>query len=96
MFVVTVNFVIEPTHFQDFVIAMKRIAQASLNNEEHCLQFDVCLSDNSREVFLYEVYTGAEDFDVHLSSDHFKEFNQLTGAWVLNKVVSTYNRVPIT
>ena len=96
MFVVTVTFEIEPIHFLSFVEALKPHALTSLNSEQHLLQFDVSISGNSREVFIYEVYTSVEGYDLHLSSPHFDEFTSETNPWVLNKIVNTYTQVRLS
>ncbi len=69
-------------------------ATTSLTKEEGCHQFDVCRStDESSQVFLYEVYASKAAFDLHLTSDHFLTFNQATSHWVLEKTVKTFQRV---
>ena len=57
MFVVTVNFVINKDHIDEFERVMKQQARNSLRDERGCLQFDVCSDPKNRcRVFLYEVY----------------------------------------
>lgn len=93
MFVVTVDFHIHPEKMDAFMEGMLANAQASLDLEEHCLQFDVCVSRTDRHhVFLYEVYRNSEDFDVHLQMPHFLEFNAKSAAQVIEKTVSTFDR----
>lgn len=93
-FAVCVTFTIDPDDMTVFLPLMNANAGQSLRDEPGCLQFDV-LTDPSRpgEVFLYERYTDAAAFDVHLASDHFRTFDQATGGMIINKVVKTYAQV---
>ena len=93
MFVLTVKFVIKDEHTQDFMPAMRENAAASLSLEPGCLQFDVCSNEDGTEVFLYEVYTDADAFEVHKGMDHFKEFDAGTAPWVADKQVASYTLV---
>lgn len=93
MFVVTVDFHIHPEQMDDFMLGMLANAKASLDLEENCLQFDVCVSSTDQHhVFLYEVYRSPEDFEAHLKMPHFTEFNTKSGPQVLSKKVSTFER----
>lgn len=94
MFVVTVDFQIHPEQMAVFMPSMLANAQASLELEDHCLQFDVCVAkDDANHVFLYEVYSRKEDFDVHLKMPHFLEFNAQSAPQVISKIVRTFNRI---
>ncbi len=96
MFIVTVDFHIHPEHIEAFMPGMLANAKASLDLEENCIQFDVCISTSDpNHVFLYEVYRRAEDFDVHLKMPHFLEFNAKTAAHVMSKAVRTFERSAI-
>jgi (4S)-4-hydroxy-5-phosphonooxypentane-2,3-dione isomerase len=93
MFIVTVDFHIHPEQIDSFMAGMLANAKASLDLEEHCLQFDVCVSSSDpHHVFLYEVYAQAEDFDAHLKMPHFLEFNTQSAAQVKSKTVRTFYR----
>ncbi len=93
MFIVTVDFQIHPGQMDVFMPGMLANAKASLELEEHCLQFDVCVSKNDpHHVFLYEVYRRAEDFDAHLKMPHFISFNTNTASLVVQKTVRTFQR----
>ena len=93
MYVVTVVFAAKPEHLDDFLPAMNANAQASLEREEGCHQFDVCQDpENPNVIFLYELYTDRAAFDVHLASEHFQDFNALTADWVADKQVRTFER----
>lgn len=88
--VVTVEFTIQPGSAGPF---MKRLAMQAAESlrEPGCSQFDVCVdpSDEHR-VFLYEVYSNREAFDVHLASAHFKDFDAATRPWVSSKTVAQW------
>jgi (4S)-4-hydroxy-5-phosphonooxypentane-2,3-dione isomerase len=93
MFVVTVDFQIEPSQWDAFMPSMLANAKASLELEEHCLQFDVCVSQaDPHHVFLYEVYRSAADFEAHLKMPHFLQFNTGSASQVLQKTVRTFDR----
>jgi (4S)-4-hydroxy-5-phosphonooxypentane-2,3-dione isomerase len=93
VFVVTVDFHIHPEQMEAFMEGMLANAKASLDLEEHCLQFDVCVSQSDpHHVFLYEVYRSAADFDAHLKMPHFLEFNAKSAVQVISKTVSTFDR----
>ena len=94
MYVVTVLFTIKAAYLDAFMRQMNANAKTSLLHEVGCHQFDVCRSTVSPlEIFLYEVYESKEAFAVHLASEHFKEFNDLTLPWVDAKVVKIFERV---
>jgi (4S)-4-hydroxy-5-phosphonooxypentane-2,3-dione isomerase len=93
MFIVTVDFQIHPEHLEAFMPSMLANAKASLELEENCLQFDVCVDRSSgSQVFLYEVYRSAQDFDAHLQMPHFLGFNTKSAAQVIKKTVRTFDR----
>lgn len=92
MFVITVDFLVSPESVQLFAAAVTRQAENSLQLEEHCHVFDVCISaDNPSAFFLYEKYTDAAAFDVHLKSEHFKAFDALVAPWVTKKTVNRWS-----
>jgi (4S)-4-hydroxy-5-phosphonooxypentane-2,3-dione isomerase len=94
MYIVTVDFHIHPEHIKDFMPRMLANAKASMDLEENCLQFDVCVSaSNPHQVFLYEVYAQAADFDNHLKMPHFLEFNAVSAEQILSKTVHTFERI---
>ncbi|MBS7807478.1 putative quinol monooxygenase [Variovorax sp. PCZ-1] len=94
MFVVTVDFHIHPGQMESFMPSMLANAQASLDLEENCLQFDVCIAANdANHVFLYEIYRTKEDFDAHLKMPHFLDFNTRTAPQIISKMVHTFNRI---
>ncbi len=94
MFVVTVDFQIHPAQLEAFMKGMLSNAKASVDLEEGCLQFDVCVAkDDTCHIFLYEVYRKAEDFDVHLKTAHFLSFNTASAAQIISKTVRSFERV---
>ncbi|TAG00709.1 MAG: antibiotic biosynthesis monooxygenase [Betaproteobacteria bacterium] len=94
MYVICVELEINPSHREAFMRAMLANAQASLNDEPACTQFDVCVrNDNANCVFLYERYDSAADFQLHLKTPHFLEFDKLVAPWVQKKTVTAWTQV---
>ena len=94
MYVVVVEFTLDPEHAQAFRQRVRQQAQDSLREESECHVFDVCI-DSARDdfVLLYEIYTDREAFDVHLESAHFRDFDHEVRNWVSDKKVSTYEKL---
>jgi quinol monooxygenase YgiN len=93
MYVVTVEFAIDPERREAFLREVAANARASREREPGCRQFDVCLAPGlGSEVFLYEVYADAAAFAAHKSTSHFREFDDVVASWVLRKQVHTYER----
>jgi (4S)-4-hydroxy-5-phosphonooxypentane-2,3-dione isomerase len=94
MFVVTVDFVIKDEFVPVFMGHMCKNAETSLQDEDNCMHFDVCVSAlDERNVFLYEIYTTQQDFESHLKSPHFTEFNEVVSPMVLKKTVRTFTLI---
>lgn len=94
MYVVTVEFTIDPAQWSAFLPLMLENAQRSRDDEPGCRQFDVCTeSSRPHVVYLYEVYDDRSSFDVHLASTHFKSFAQATLAMIQQRVIATWKRV---
>ena len=94
MYVVTVEFDIDPAFIAKFMAAVLANARDSHASEPGCLQFDVCTSeDDPSGVFLYEVYRDRLAFDAHVASDHFRRFDAAANPWVRDKQVRTYCRL---
>lgn len=88
MYVITVTFQVKAEAFADFHEAVLRQAQNSLEREEGCRRFDVCLSDERPgEVFLYELYDDRAAFEAHLETAHYKGFNEKVAPMLLDKQV---------
>ncbi len=94
MLAVVVTFQIKPERIEDFMPLMRDNANASLNREAGCHQFDIC-TDRQRpnEVFLYELYSDSAAFDAHLQSPHYHEFDAGTADMIEEKRVLTYEKV---
>lgn len=91
MYVVTVTFVTTPDASDAFREAVIAQAANSLNLEEACQRFDVCLDpEDPTRVFLYELYSDRAAFDLHLKSDHFLDFDARTRDWVTSKTVEIW------
>ena len=94
MFAIVVTIQIKPEYVQAFMPLMLTNAAASLAQESGCLRFDICTNPNAvEEVFLYELYTDAAMFDVHLASEHFKTFDDAVAPMIADKTVKTYQLV---
>lgn len=91
MYVVTVEFKIKPNNIATFLDAMHQQAKNSLELEDGCRHFDVCVNEKDpNHIFLYELYDDRGAFDAHLASTHFKEFDALVKDWVNEKIVNTW------
>lgn len=94
MFIVSVTFDIKTEHATEFVDAVMKQASNSLELEPECHVFDVCVSDDEpSRIFLYEKYTDAAAFEVHLKSAHFAAFDALVAPWIAAKQVETWTQV---
>lgn len=90
MYVVTVRFQIKPEHRQAFGALMRAQARKSLALEPACRRFDVCeLEGDGNAIFLYEVYDDRAAFDLHLESEHFRQFDSAVADMVETKNVET-------
>jgi autoinducer 2-degrading protein len=95
MHVLTVTFVVAPEKVDAFRAAVLAQARNSLEKEEACRRFDVCIDpDRPERIFLYEVYDDAEAFRAHSSSDHFRSFDAAVRPWVQGKHVETWSLLP--
>ena len=89
MFVITVKFVINEKDIEKFKVRISQQARDSLELEKNCHQFDVCHDPNNKNiVFLYEIYTDKNAFDIHLNSKHYLAFNDEVTSWVKEKIVT--------
>jgi len=92
MFVVCVDFEIEPGQTEVFMAAVRTNAEQSFNQEVGCQQFDVCQDRQfPNSIFLYEVYDDEAAFEIHKLTPHFGTFNQAIGGIVVNKVIRILN-----
>ncbi len=96
MYVVTVEFEVDPGRVADFREAMLKQARDSLAREEACEQFDVCFDPQvPTRVFLYEIYSNEAAFKQHLKSEHFLAFDAKVGGWTVRKTVSVLERASL-
>jgi (4S)-4-hydroxy-5-phosphonooxypentane-2,3-dione isomerase len=95
MHIVAVVFNIHAAHYRAFIDAVVGNARTSVEAEAGCHQFDVCEAPgaNAHQVFLYEVYGSPEDFQAHLATPHYLQFNALTAPWVIDKKVNLFERI---
>jgi quinol monooxygenase YgiN len=93
VYVVTVEFNIDPRQFDPFLPLMLENARRSREQEPGCRQFDVCV-DESRPnvVFLYELYDDRAAFDAHLATPHFKSFSTATASMIVERKIATWRR----
>lgn len=93
MFVVTVKFTIKAINQDRFQTLVLQQASNSLTNEDECHVFEVSkqIQQNSDVTFfLYEVYERKKSFELHLESQHFLTFNEITADLVLAKSVEVF------
>jgi len=94
VYIVTVEFAIDPPHWEAFLPLMLENARISREREPGCRQFDVCVdAAKSDVVFLYEVYDDRAAFDAHLAAPHFLAFAEATRDMVTRRTILTWNRV---
>lgn len=93
MYVVTVRFEIESGHVVEFRQAILLQASNSLS-EKGCRQFDVCFDpEDETSCFLYERYDDRAAFEIHLASEHFKNFDQVVTPWTKSKSHHVWTQV---
>ncbi|MDX1506736.1 MAG: putative quinol monooxygenase [Woeseiaceae bacterium] len=91
MYVVVVIFEVKHEHTAEFLQAVLRQAENSLDREDACRVFDVCADPQDPcAVLLYEQYDNAAAFDAHLASEHFRTFDATVTPWLNAKTVSTW------
>jgi len=94
VYVVTVEFTIDPPRFDQFLPLMLDNARRSREDEPGCRQFDVCVDDaQPGVVHLYELYDDRAAFDAHLASTHFRSFAAATQAMITGRAMRTWRRV---
>lgn len=92
-FAITVAFELVEGAFPEFHRLVAENATLSVKLEADCLRFDVLTPADAAQpthVFLYELYRDRAAFDLHLASDHFRQFDQLSRDLVLSKTVVAY------
>jgi quinol monooxygenase YgiN len=94
VYVVTVEFGIDPRQFDQFLPLMLENARRSRDDETGCRQFDVCVDDTrSAVVYLYELYDDRAAFDAHLASPHFLSFAAATAGMITDRIIRTWRRI---
>ena len=93
MLALVVEFRIKPAHIDAFDASIRANAQASVDTEPGCRQFDVCRDpDDPSLFFLYELYDDESAIQAHLQSPHFLQINAATASWVDAKAVRKLRR----
>lgn len=93
MLVLVVEFRIKPPFIAAFEAGIVANAQASLDTEPGCRQFDVCRDPADPALFfLYELYDDEAAVDAHLQSPHFIAMSAATSDWVEAKQVRRFLR----
>ena len=94
MYVVTVEFAIDPRQFDRFLPLMLDNARRSCEDEPGCRQFDVSVDDTRPAVvYLYELYDDRAAFDAHLASPHFVAFAAATANMITDRVIRNWRRI---
>jgi quinol monooxygenase YgiN len=63
-------------------------ASASARKEQNCLQFQVLTDELNPDIFyLYEVYKGIEDFEIHRASSHYKKYDDASKDLIIERSI---------
>ncbi|MER9235278.1 antibiotic biosynthesis monooxygenase [Mesorhizobium sp. M0622] len=92
-FAITVAFELVEGAFPEFHRLVSENAALSVELEPDCFRFDVLTREHAAEttcVFLYEIYKDRAAFDLHLASEHFRQFDQRSRDLVISKTVIAY------
>ncbi len=93
MFVVAVEFEVDPSRIEPFRVAIMTQARNSLAKEPQCQQFDVCFDpDRPDRCFLYEKYDDEAAFAVHRQTPHFADYDATVKPWIKSKSVSLWTQ----
>lgn len=93
-YVVIVEFQLKQGTRAEFRRLIDVNAQASVQNEEGCLQFDVLEPQGEDDqVVLYEIYSSKAAFEAHHLTDHFRAFASANGPLCLHKSIIHCNLV---
>ena len=94
MYVITVDFEIDPARLEEFLPLMKANAASSVRDEPGCHLFEVCQDPEAQHrIFLYELYDDRAAFEAHLASPHFKSFDAATSDMLVAKTVRALARL---
>jgi autoinducer 2-degrading protein len=92
-FAITVAFELLEGTFVEFHRLVSENAALSVELEPDCLRFDVLtpeVAGTATHVFLYEIYKDRAAFDLHLASEHFRQFDERSRDLVVSKTVLAY------
>ena len=94
MYVIVVDFTIDPDRISEFREAIKTNARLSVKQEPGCRQFDVCIDpERDDRIYLYEVYDDETAFKTHLETKHFRDFDARVNDCILAKNVTAFRRL---
>ena len=83
MYALVVTIHIKPEHREEYIKAILDDARGSVQNEEHCLLFNVIQDETDPNcLYLYEVYRDVKAFEYHTQTPHFIHFFNTTKDWV--------------
>lgn len=90
-YAIWVDFEIDPTRINEFMVSLNKNAQVSLSVEPGCRHFDVLVPSPPRNsVSLYEIYDNEAAFQAHLDSSHYRAFAEAVMPSVLRKEVRVF------
>tara|TARA_B100000902_G_C26505614_1_gene526057 strand:+ start:85 stop:393 length:309 start_codon:yes stop_codon:yes gene_type:complete len=91
-YIITVEFQLHSKEMMNgFLEHMNKNAAESLRLESGCLRFDVLIpQDSSKTIFLYEIYKSKEAFQLHLNTEHLKNFTSNVKSLVALKTVRQF------
>ena len=94
MLAVCVDFEIDLTSLDAFLIIMMKNASVSLASEVGCHQFDIAQDQqNPTKIFLYELYDDAVAFELHKNASHYLEFNDAISGMVNKKSIRLFEKI---
>ena len=94
MIAIHVIFTIKPDCMSEFLPKMKQQAKNSLENESGCHRFDICVrTEEPNIVYLYEVYDSKMEFEKHINTKYYKDYNADIADLVSEKVVTIYDEI---
>ena len=82
MYIIHMPIQIKEGYAEKFIEAMLLNARGSVENEPDCLRFDVIRDeDDLNRIYLYEVYKDKAAFGHHLTTPHFKKWQESVKDW---------------
>ncbi|HVL71538.1 MAG TPA: putative quinol monooxygenase [Beijerinckiaceae bacterium] len=94
MYVVVVEFEIDPSSWDAFRPLMLENARRSMADEPGCRLFDVCTEpERPHLIYLYEIYDDRAAFEAHTRTPHFRRFDEATRPMVRAKRVRFMERI---